>query len=430
MIDTLVEITNKDATEDMVQSLYQCCPNDALITRVIFQSDTSHPKKTLQILVSVLSNPDKLIEAAIDEKRSDVLDTLFQSDIPFMQETYRCDAWLVGAFLKHDMSSARVLIDHGASVNSLGDSGQTPLTFLCARSEAFHAEIDMLLQNGAEPNVMDSNNQTPLISAIRNKHLEIVQLLITQGANVNLPDKRGSTPLHHCVEANNLPCLDYLLTCGANTAAKDNGGETPLLIALQFPFDKLLVTTVLENTQDVNVSDNSGFTPLMMAVANDADEEVELLLQRGADINQQDSLGYTATMVAFANANINAAQKLVHLGCIRGTSHASGPTWTFVGNALTIGRLLSADAHFMTEQKCTEMNELFFGSGETIFPAYVPEPHAIMRTYLESHKDMTLSGMCRYQIREHLKQRSRVNLITQVGALPLPSVIKRFLTFQ
>lgn len=76
-------------------------------------------------------------------------------------------------------------------------------------------------------NLLDSNNETPLIDAVIWGRLEIVKYLIDQGANVNHKDNSGETPLWCALEHRHIAIAEYLRSKGAdvnykNTIAKED----------------------------------------------------------------------------------------------------------------------------------------------------------------------------------------------------------------
>jgi hypothetical protein len=63
----------------------------------------------------------------------------------------------------------------------------TLLTAACCKEGITSNEIiKILLEKGANPNVLDKDRDTPLLLAINRQNIEIVKLLIKHGANVNL----------------------------------------------------------------------------------------------------------------------------------------------------------------------------------------------------------------------------------------------------
>lgn len=54
----------------------------------------------------------------------------------------------------------------------------------------------MLLENGADPNVTDKLESTPLHRASAKGNYRLIQLLLKQGASTNIQDSQGNTPLY------------------------------------------------------------------------------------------------------------------------------------------------------------------------------------------------------------------------------------------
>jgi uncharacterized protein len=92
--------------------------------------------------------------------------------------------------------------------------------------------LDLLLQLGANPNVLDSAGATPLIAAIANRtpgHSGPVRVLLAHKADLNLRSRSGLAPLHHAAQSDRGPdIVDLLLEAGADINIRDNDGRTPL----------------------------------------------------------------------------------------------------------------------------------------------------------------------------------------------------------
>ena len=56
----------------------------------------------------------------------------------------------------------------------------------------------LLLENGAEVDKMDNSGRTPLhLAAVRRSSSKIIIILLKKRAQVNLKDNSGKTPLHY-----------------------------------------------------------------------------------------------------------------------------------------------------------------------------------------------------------------------------------------
>jgi ankyrin repeat protein len=125
----------------------------------------------------------------------------------------------------------RILIAHGADVDSRNDFGRTPLHAAVLRGELFCAVV--LLQHGADVDLGDVFGRTPLHGVVKSGHTPCAELLLHHGANVNSQNDAGRTPLHAAVLKGELSCAVVLLQHGADVNSRDNAGRTPLRAALE-----------------------------------------------------------------------------------------------------------------------------------------------------------------------------------------------------
>ena len=93
---------------------------------------------------------------------------------------------------------ASLLLAHGADVNARNSDGQTPL--LRAFSDVSNPDfaiVSLLLENHADPNLKSSAGGTALHQAVGYRRKDLVELLLAKGANPNLRDARDLTPLDY-----------------------------------------------------------------------------------------------------------------------------------------------------------------------------------------------------------------------------------------
>lgn len=70
-------------------------------------------------------------------------------------------------------------------------------------------------------NQLDLYEQSPLVYAVDVADLSLIQMLIKNGANVNISDTNGVSPLHVAVNRQNNEICDYLLSVGAEINTTD-----------------------------------------------------------------------------------------------------------------------------------------------------------------------------------------------------------------
>ena len=90
----------------------------------------------------------------------------------------------------------KAVLDAGANVNAIGESGMTPLMFAAFFGNA--SIVDLLIKAGARTDTVEPrHNNTALLIAVRKGHLETVETLIRGRADPNQGAERGNAPLCH-----------------------------------------------------------------------------------------------------------------------------------------------------------------------------------------------------------------------------------------
>ncbi len=144
------------------------------------------------------------------------------------------------------------------------------------------------------------NGMTPVMTASSVGDARIVELLLNNGAN---PNKRGSadrTALQYAAEKNHIAVARKLLEFGADIDAYDNTRLTPLIMAADRGYTDLGIL-LIESGADVNIQHVQGWTALIDAASNGNMKLVRHLLTAGADRETSTSSGWRA--IDFARQN-------------------------------------------------------------------------------------------------------------------------------
>ena len=117
-----------------------------------------------------------------------------------------------------------------ADVNAKDALGRTPLGIA---AEKGHAEVvKFLIENGAEVNITDSSDNTPLIFIIhKTGNLEITERLLERGAIVNAQNRTGETALMYAAWRGHSEIVRLLLAYHADVTLKNKQGDTALTLA-------------------------------------------------------------------------------------------------------------------------------------------------------------------------------------------------------
>ena len=89
------------------------------------------------------------------------------------------------------------LLPVAITVAFLGGCATAPVATIHTTTKTCNVEsVKQLLANGADVNVKNASEWTPLHIAAQFGHVEMVEFLLSKGANVNAKDLWGKTPLN------------------------------------------------------------------------------------------------------------------------------------------------------------------------------------------------------------------------------------------
>ncbi|XP_014227508.2 tankyrase-1-like [Trichogramma pretiosum] len=220
------------------------------------------------------------------------------------------------ALANNERNVVSLLLRHGADPNSINEAGETPLHVICRRR--YDDDDDELLKiffgTKAKLDVRDKRGDTPLHLALVNYRLKLVELLLRRGADPNVPNEEGSTPLHvickshrfhHFMETLFDVCDEVRRPLWVN--ARDESGRTPLHLALDGGAEDKVELLLRRGRADPNSADDDGSTPLhVICTRGDADYFAELFFRINDELGQRvridsvDGLGRTPLQLAVA----------------------------------------------------------------------------------------------------------------------------------
>ena len=98
-----------------------------------------------------------------------------------------------------DLDALMFLLENiGENINYRNENGgNTALHYICCSQRKSVAIMRTLLKYGANPNIKNSNGNTPLHMCSNRRLTNLIQLLIEYRADVNIQNNFGETPLHY-----------------------------------------------------------------------------------------------------------------------------------------------------------------------------------------------------------------------------------------
>nr|XP_032818018.1 arf-GAP with coiled-coil, ANK repeat and PH domain-containing protein 3-like isoform X1 [Petromyzon marinus] len=143
-------------------------------------------------------------------------------------------AWLLRrAALARCLPIMAEALAHGADVNRPSELGERDDDDDEERDEGEEDDEEGNNGGGGRGASADNEGRTPLVYAVYGGSLVACEFLLQNGADVNLRDARDRSPLHHATQLGYTGQVCLFLKRGANQNAVDEGGMDPLSIAVQ-----------------------------------------------------------------------------------------------------------------------------------------------------------------------------------------------------
>jgi len=217
------------------------------------------------------------------------------------------------------------LVESGADVNVRNSQNQTPLDIALARRKrevtgylmnhmgvmdpydsmdisSLDKTPDILVPDATLPSVGIAKHEDPhgrlsLHNICKHGTVEDVRLLLDLGTNINGLDAVHNTALFVALQNGNLETATVLIQYGADVNCRDKTGETPLMSASALGYHDIAVL-LLDHGAEVNAKEEDLWTALHHASSNGHLEIIKVLLDRGADIHARNIDGRTPGRLA------------------------------------------------------------------------------------------------------------------------------------
>jgi ankyrin repeat protein len=288
----------------------------------------------VEMLLQYDANPDAIqrettpLFTAIEKNHVHVVEPLLQARADVnMVVSY--DTPLSRAAVKGNVDIVDTLLKYGANVDFKAHDLTTPLHYACMYGHL--PVIQSLLRARANVHALDSFGMTPIMTAFdfynsldTDTIITMLKSLINAGSRVKAKDNRSITVLSHAADGRHVDAVEYMLTTIAKSSinVRDDDGATPLMVAVRAPASPEMVRALLSAGAKVNIRDSTKATALIVAcrqtsVDSKKNEIIQLLLDSKADVHVKESQrGQTAlhTMLSHKHTSIPALKMLISAG--------------------------------------------------------------------------------------------------------------------
>ncbi|CAG5022018.1 unnamed protein product [Parnassius apollo] len=350
------------------------------------------------------------------------------------------------AVMKNHVEVAKLLIAAGGNVNYKTHEKMTALHF--AASRGFIDLVKILVLNGAYIEARDTSERTALYLAAGRGHVDVVTFLISVGSNVNGEEIHGYTPLCEAVWQRYTAVVEVLLKSGARITHSHR-----LLHNAIIQRQEEIVRMLTSLGGGINLHNDNGDTPLLLAARLSQPNVASILLRRGANVNCTNSIT-GANALHIAVESIECPKEFEELLNCLSQYHIDMNTTALTGDtALNRALLLqkdyaavalirygadvnACDLHscgldnlsIASRRESHHLASMLIKAGHYISiqdPSDVPPTFRSTANWLlkACKEPLSLSDLCRIKIR----RTCNANLVAYISRLPLPKSLKRFL---
>lgn len=242
------------------------------IMRILRQDNgkTIHLKRSAAFLttflaVALLFTPISF--SMRDRSRSADEEELHQLREELRRDPVAANAQLPGAWSRlhvaatyRPIEEVELLLASGANPNARHPGGATPL--LSAASINRLEIVDLLARFNADVNARNNDGKTAILIAASNAAKDdgrMVRLLCALGADVNVADKKNATPLFFAIQTGHYATVEYLIDRGARMEDLRENGRTPFFAACNAA-DPQMISLLLRRGANASARDFVGWS--------------------------------------------------------------------------------------------------------------------------------------------------------------------------
>ncbi|KAK7044450.1 ANK-REP-region domain-containing protein [Favolaschia claudopus] len=268
--------------------------------------------------------------------------------------------------------------------------------------------IKMLLDKGADMNIVDTKYGSALQAAAYKESESIVKMLLDAGANMNIAGGEFGTALQVAAYGKSEPIVKMLLDAGADTNIV--GGEYgTALQAAAYRESEPIVGMLLDAGADTDIVSGKYGTALQAAAQIVSEPILKMLLGKGADVNMVGGKYGTALQAAAYMRSEPIVKMLLDAGADMNIG-SSLQAAAYGGSETVVRMLLDAG---------TDMNNVDSQYGTTLQAAVLVRSEPIIKMLLDAGADVNIVSSVygtALQAAADMRSQSIVKILLDAGA--------------
>ena len=266
--------------------------------------------------------------AIVGDCSKEVLQTIVKLGAEVNARVYKwkCTALMLASY-RGNVDAVNILLSAGANHANKDVYGETWLHYAVQGSgskEVLEAAIDL----GADVNATNEMDCTALMLATGKGNLDAINLLLSAGATKPIKDVCGNTWLHYAVfEPFSKEVLQTVIDLGADVNATNTSNTTALMLASK-KGNIDAINVLLDAGANKAIKDANGSTWIHYAVDGNCSKEVlQVIVDNGAEVNATNKQNCSTLMMASQKGNVDAMRLLLNSGANYDIEDNYGNTW-------------------------------------------------------------------------------------------------------
>uniref|UniRef100_A0A3Q4ME11 Ankyrin repeat domain 52a n=1 Tax=Neolamprologus brichardi TaxID=32507 RepID=A0A3Q4ME11_NEOBR len=222
------------------------------------------------------------------------------------------------------------LVSAGAEVNEPDQTGCTPLHYSAA-SQAFSSCLEHLLDNGADPSMVNSKGYSAVHYAAYHGNKQNLELLLEMSFNA-LGDIESSipvSPLHLAADKGHWQALRVLTETAAYVDMQDAAGRSVLYLAAQKGYARCVEVLLAQGASCLLNDNRLMWTPIHVSAVNGHSDCLRMMIDYGEEgdlTNMADKFGQTPLMLAVLGGHTDCVHFLLEKGALPDAKDKRGST--------------------------------------------------------------------------------------------------------